>query len=317
MNRGNQILIGVLVLQIVLAVVFFWPRQPATEAGQPLFPELETDQVEQVTITDGAGERVELSRSGSGWVLADAGNYPVLDGVVEEFLGKIAALKTGSPVAQTRDSHARLKVSEDDYAFQVVLRMQDRSLRTLYVGSSPSYGTAHVRVANQNEVYLASDLSSADVSTQLSGWIDTTYFSLGEQEVVGLTLSNENGTFEFVTQETAWTMDGLGEGEVASDSVIAALVSSATTIRMVRPLGIEERASYGMHAPKAVLTIRAQSTEGTQSTYTLQVGAQNEQDGSYVLKASESPYYVEVAEYTVTNWLDKTRDDFLEQPEAE
>jgi hypothetical protein len=112
-------------------------------------------------------------------------------------------------------------------------------------------------------------------------------------------------------------MDGLGEGEAASDAAIAALVSSATSIRMVRPLGTEERASYGMHAPKAVLTLRALSSEGTQSTYTLQVGAQNEQDGSYVLKASESPYYVQVAEYTVADWLDKTRDDFLEQPEAD
>jgi hypothetical protein len=187
MNRGNQILIVVLVLQIVLAAVFFWPRQPATMAGQPMFAGLETSQVEQVTITDGAGEYVELSRSGASWVLAGAGNYPVRDGVVDELLLKIAALKTGRPVAQTRDSHARLKVSEDEYAFQVVLRLQDRSLRTLYVGSSPSYGTTHVRVANQDEVYLASDLSSADVSTQLTGWVDTTYFVLQEQEIVGFT----------------------------------------------------------------------------------------------------------------------------------
>jgi hypothetical protein len=317
MNRGNQVLIAVLVLQIVLAAAFLWPRQPGTVEGQPLFAGLETDQVDQVIITDGSGERVELSRSGEAWVLADAGDYPVRDGVVEELLGKIAALKTGRPVAQTRDSHARLKVSEDEYAFQVVMRLQDRSLLTLYVGSSPSYGTTHVRLANQDEVYLASDLSSADVSTQLSTWIDTTYFTLQDQEVVAVTLTNQNGTFEFNKQGAAWTMDDLGEGETASDSVIAALISRATSIRMARPLGTEEKISYGMDAPEAVLVIRAQSAEGTQSTYTLKVGAKNAQDGSYVLKASESPYYVQVAEYTVTDWLDKTRDDFLEQPEAE
>ena len=317
MNRGNQILIGVLVLQIVLAVVLFWPQQSATVAGQPLFAELETDQVDQVTITDGVGEHVVLSRSGASWVLAEAGNYPVRDGVVDELLLKIAALKADRPVTQTRASLARLQVSEDEYAFQVVMRLQDRSLLTLYVGSSPSYGTTHVRVANQNQVYLASDLSSADVSTQLSGWIDTTYFSLQEQEIVAVTLANKNGTFEFVRQGTAWTMDGLGEGETVADAVVDTLVSRATLIRMVRPLGTEPMASYGMHAPNAVLVLRAQTPEGTQLTYTLQVGAQSGQDGSYVLKSSESPYYVHVAEYTVTDWVDKTRDDFLEQPETE
>jgi hypothetical protein len=112
-------------------------------------------------------------------------------------------------------------------------------------------------------------------------------------------------------------MEGLDEGETASDTAIAALISSATSIRMVRPLGTEAMASYGMQTPNAVLTVYAQSAEGTQLTYTLQVGAQNEQDSSYVLKASESPYYVHVAEYTVAEWLDKTRDDFLEQPETE
>jgi hypothetical protein len=72
-----------------------------------------------------------------------------------------------------------------------------------------------------------------------------------------------------------------------------------------------------MQDPNAVLVIRTQSAEGTESTFTLQVGAQSEQDSSYVLKSSESPYYVRVSEYTAQDWVEKTRDDFIEKPEGE
>jgi hypothetical protein len=237
--------------------------------------------------------------------------------VVAELLEKLVALKTGRLVAETEESHARLKVADDAYVSRVELLLDDNSLRTLYVGSSPSYGAGHVRVAEQDEVYLVTDLSSTDVSTQLSSWIDTSYLSLNAQEFVSAKLENQNGSFEFFKDGDEWTMDGLEEGETASSSNISSLVSRAASVRMVRPLGTESKPSYGLQAPNAVLVIRAQSAEGTESTYTVYVGAQRLEDGSYVLKASESPYYVRVAEYTAQDWVEKTREDFLEQADTE
>jgi hypothetical protein len=317
MNRGNQVLTVVLVLQIALAVVLFWPRQPAAAIGEPLFVGLEVDQVIRLTLSDETGETVQLSRSGAAWVLPDAGNYPVTEGMVPDLLSKIGALKASRPVAVTEDSHARLKVAEGQFASRVEMLLQDNSLRTLYVGTSPSYGATHVRVANQNEVYLASDLSSADVATRLAGWIATSYFSVQAQEVVAVTLENDNGTFDFTKEGDDWTMAGLEEGETASSNNIFSVVTRATSVQMQRPLGTELKPSYGMHDPNAVLVIHARAPEGTVSTYTLHVGAQSEQDRSYVLKSSESPYYVSVAEYTAMDWVEKTREELLEQPEAE
>jgi hypothetical protein len=72
-----------------------------------------------------------------------------------------------------------------------------------------------------------------------------------------------------------------------------------------------------MQDPSAVLVIQTQSAEGTASTFTLQVGARSEQDGSYVVKSSESPYFVRVAEYTVQDWVEQTREGLLETPETE
>jgi len=270
----------------------------------------------RLSIRDAAGETVQLIRSGSEWVLADTDGYPALEGAVPELLDKLVALKKGRLVAETEESHAQLKVAEDEYVAEVELLLEDNSLRKLYVGSSPSYGASHVRVAEQNEVYLVSDLSSTDASARVSSWIDTSYLQLDAQEFVAATLENANGTFEFVKVGEEWAMAGLGEGETASSANISTLISRAASVRMVRPLGTELKPSYGLQAPSATLVIRARSAEGTESTYTMLVGAQSPDDGSYVFKSSESPYYVRVAEYTALDWVGETREGLLETPDA-
>ena len=66
MNRGNQILVGILVVQLVLGVVVFWPRQAAVAAGEPLLAGVEVDQIARVTLRDAAGEQVQLTAKGRG-----------------------------------------------------------------------------------------------------------------------------------------------------------------------------------------------------------------------------------------------------------
>jgi hypothetical protein len=313
MNRGNQILVGILVLQIALAVVFFWPRQAAEAAGEPLFAGLEAEQVVQVTIREGTGDQIDLTKKGEDWVLADAGDFPANSEDVSALLTKIVDLKSGRLVAETADSHQRLQVAEDNYAYEVRLKLEDGSLRRLYLGTSPSFGAIHVRVAGQDAVYLASDLSSSDVGARVSNWIDASYFSVPQDQIVGLTLDNRNGTFEFQKVGEEWTMAGLAEDETLSQSSVTSLLSRAASVRMLRPLGTEPAPSYGMDAPSAVLVLRAQSPEGTATTYTLQVGSRST-DNSYVLKSSDSPYYVRVAEFTAQDWVEKDREGFLELP---
>jgi hypothetical protein len=314
MNRGNQILVGILVLQIVLAVAVFLPRQASVAAGEPLFAGLTVDQVVRVTLRDAAGGEVQLARGEEGWVLPNAGDYPVNEGAVPELLEKIVGLTGSHLVAETADSHQRLQVAKDNYAHQVQLKLEDGSLRTLYLGTSPSFGAIHVRVAEQDPVYLASDLSSTDVGARVADWIDTSYFSVPQDEIVGFTLENQQGTFEFQKAGEEWTMVGLAEDETLSTSSVTTLVGRATSVRMLRPLGKEPMPSYGMDAPNAVLVLQARSAEGTATTYMLYVGAKSEEDNSYVVKSSESPYYVRVSEFSVQDWVEKDRQGFLELP---
>jgi len=127
---------------------------------------------------------------------------------------------------------------------------------------------------------------------------------------MSIALENANGRFSFTKDEAgAWTMDGLQAAEILNESAVSGLLGRVSSLRMLVPLGKEEKPSYGMDVPGAVVTVRA----GDETTV-LTIGAQGGEDNAYAAKSSASPYYVRLAEYAAGDWVDKTRDDFLTLP---
>ncbi len=323
MNKLNRILIVILVLQLGLAAVVLWPRRATTEEGQSLFANLEANRVVRVTITGTDGNWIQLAKVGADWVLPEADDYPLQGGKVSSMIAKVAALQTGQAVTETSSSHERLGVAENAFERSVEFELDDGTRYTLYVGTSPTFGATHVRAGGQDKVYLTSDLSISDVGILPTDWAERTYFSVSQDQVMRLSLENQEGEFTFVrlvsggelapAQET-WSMTDLAQDETLSTSAVQTLLSRASSVNMLRPLGTEERAEYGMDNPAAVVTLRTQSEEEGSKTYTLSVGAQDPDDNSYVVISSESPYYVRVSEFVVQSFVENVREDFLELP---
>jgi len=322
MKRHNQILASILVIQIVLGVVVFWPKSAAT-GGEPLFPDLEAGDIVSLTITDADGNGIALAQlpspevgrgaGGEGrgdWVLPDADDYPAKADKITPLLEKIAGLTTGRLVTRTDASHKRLQVAPDDFASRIKFETADGTKHALYLGSSPSYGATHFRLDGQSETYLTSDVSTWDANTSAASWIDTSYVSLDKERLTRVTLENGNGTFVFTRDDAGeWTLAGLEAGEELASGKVTTLVNRATSVTLLRPLGTEEDAAYGLDDPLATVTL-----EIDDETVTLQVGAQDADDRSYIVKSSASPYYVRVAEHNVKPLVGNRRDDFLELP---
>jgi hypothetical protein len=310
MKRHNQILIGVLIIQIILGVVVFWPRSTEAVGSEPVFPDLEASDIVALTIADGDGNSVTLRQVTGNWVLPDADDYPAQADKITPLLDKLVGLTTGRLVTRTDASHKQLQVAADDFVRRIVLETAEGRAETLYLGSSPSYGAMHFRLDGQSETYLTSDISNWEANATVSSWVDTAYQNVPQDDVTRLTVENGNGTFVFtVDDEGNWTMDGLAEDETLAETKVTSLVRQASSVNMVEPLGRQEQAAYGMDAPKAVATI-----ETAGKTITLRVGAQDPEDNSYIVTSSESPYFVRVAEYGVKALVENTRDDFLELP---
>lgn len=309
MTRLNQVLAGLLVVQLVVAAIVFWPRPAAGEAGQPLLPGIEPDQVVALTVTGGDGQTVSLAKAEGRWVLPDAGDYPVLEENVASLLQAIAGLEAGRRVTATSGSHARLQVAGDEFNRRIDIELAGGTRHVLYLGSSPSYGALHVRAEGQDDVYLTSALTAEDAGVTAASWVDRTYFSVPSADVVSLALENANGTFRFAKEGEEWSMEGVGGEESFDATRFQTVLNRATSVSLSAPLGREELAGFGMAAPSAVVTI--ETGGDAPQTYVLTVGAQDAEDKSYVVKSSESPYYVRVSEFSVSDLVTRTRDQFL------
>jgi len=313
LDRKNQILAVLLIVQVVLAVTLLWPKKASTVTGGPLLTDL--DQVTQVHIQDEAGNAILLSKASDGWVLPKADDYPVQADKVQALFDKLAQFKTNRLVTQTASSHRRLRVASDSFVRRVTLTRADGSTQTFFLGSAPSYGTIHIRMDRQDQVYLVSGLSTVDVGTGASSWIDTLYLGIETAKIFGLTIENASGILSFSKgQDGVWSMAGLSADEELDQTKITTQVSRISSLRMVKPLGKENKPEYGMQSPGAVITIKTQDDQGNQETIVLRVGAKNEESKSYVVISSKSPYYVEVNSFSVEDFVEETRQYFIKEP---
>ena len=310
MIRLNRILLGVLIVQLIVAALVTLPRTLSSEAEvEALLPGLDADHVTALTITSGEGESITLAKKDGTWVVASSGDYPTVEGNVPALLEEVAAIQTSRLVTETPGSHKRLGVARDDYERLLEIEVDDGSTYQLYIGSSPSFDVAHVRVEGEDEVYLTTQLSAQDAGPRATDWVDSTYVDLAPEEVTAFTLQNRQGTFEFAKEGEAWTMAGLAEGEILNDKTVETLLNRATRVPLQQPLGTEEETAYGLGDPNAVVTVVT-----ADDTHTLRVGAQDAEDNSYVVAWSGSPFYVRVGEFAVRDLVEKARDDLLQQP---
>lgn len=315
LSKGNQILAAVLVVQIILAVVVLWPRGAVTAGGEGLFGELEAAQINRVSITDTEGTTIEIAREAGEWVLASGGDYPAKGDAVTDFLDKLVAMTDSRLVAEKATSHRQLKVADDDYNRLVEFSLEDGTQHAFYVGSAPSYGVAHIRVVGEDETYLISNLTLSDVSVSASTWVDTVYFSIPGDEIVGVTVENPQGTFDFSKDDAgAWTLAGFPEGETPNDSTINYVYSRVDDFRLLTPLGTTPLPEYGIDPPTATVTVQRQDAEGNANTYVFTIGAQDPDDNTWVMKSSESPFYVRVSQYTADDLVNWSMDSFIAEP---
>ena len=307
-KQTHRILAAILVVQVLLSIFLFWPRQSGAGEGELIFPDLTADQIVAVTITDADQNTITLRQVAGKWVLPDVDDYPLQTDKVTAFLEKILALDTGRLVTRTESSQKQLQVASDDFQRRIQLETAGGDLYIVYLGSSPRYGATHFRLGGQSETYLTDEVTTWDANTAANAWIDVAYTNIPLTDLTRVTLENAQGTFVFIKEGENWTMEGLEEGETLAETRVTATIRQASALNMTTPLGKMEQPEYGMDAPQAVVTL--ETSDGR--TVTVTVGAKGADGSSYIVSSSESPYYVQVAEFSVQNLVQNGRNDFIE-----
>ena len=342
LNRSNRFLAALLVAQaalIAISVVMTSGRESRTV--MPILSGVASADVDRLIIADNLGNEMTFARGEDGWVLPDADDFPLDSAKINDTLAKLAAMDTRRLVASDPANFARLEVKDDNFRRRVTL-LAGESSTVLYLGGSGGANTVYVRRAAENEVYLGTGLSSWELSTQVSTWLDANYVNVPIDDVLEISVQREDGRFTFWHDGENWTYSGLGEGEIFEDTRMPLILRNAATIRMQEPLGLEALDDYGLDAAPVVVDVRyrqlveapaadsdesdadqnapgdveSAAPEYTEATYTLTFGATME-DGDVALKSSDAEYYVLVRDTVLNAFTNIAHDELVKLPAPE
>ena len=316
-SRANWILAGILLLQVGLAtwllVDNYRTGLAVGRAAAPLVANLEPEDVNSVRIGDATGS-VLLAKGDTGWSAPEADGYPVTAASVTQLISDVLAIDTGRLVADTPASHGRLRVDTNNYGRRIELDRTNGDPVVVYLGSLPNANATHVRLDGQDAVYVTAGALAGEARSDLAGWIDTRYVAAAPDAVARVELFNPNGRFALVKDaDGTWRLEDQGAGERVDQAKVGDLVRQLAGLQMVRPLGKQGKAEYGLETPHATATLTLAGTQDMSQTITLDVGAADEAAGTYTVKSSASEYYASVGKYAVQGLVEQTRAGLLEE----
>ncbi len=307
MNTTNQMLAGLLVVQLLLALGTWSSHGDSVETGtRPLLP-LELSSITGLTVeakplaADKEARSVRLVRDGETWKVASAGDFPADKAKVEEALKKILDIRIRDPIARSKASHNALHVGASEYDKKIAIRVGDK-VHDLVLGSAKG-SSSNVRLSSSDDVFWAKGVSSWSVGDDVSSYVDTQYISLDEPTKVSVT--NQHGSFVLEkAADGAWKLAGL-PGTVDKGKVDS-FVSSVAKVRLTEPVGKDVRAEHG-------LTSGARVELADKDGKTIRYAIGTLEDDKYYVKADDREHVVRVSKWSLEKVLDQKPTDLLAQ----
>lgn len=313
MNKTQKILSGLLIFQLLLVALVIFIKQPKASIDEPLLANLAIEKISSLKITDNENNQVTLEIVNGNWVIGNSGNFPVLSESVPEFVESLKNIRTDRLVTNTNASHQRLEVEEDNFQRKVEVASSDGNF-TLLIGSSPAQSNVHVRLANQDTVYLTNAISTTKASAIVSNWIDTSLIQIPGETVKRIEVSTSNGTLQFeIGTDGQWKCLQLSNEETLDSSKWTTYLTAFTNLRMVSPVSDTVEESYGLSSPLAKVIIEY-TENGETKTGELVIGKQDESDMNYYAKWSLAPYVVKIASFNAERMININKNEIISSP---
>lgn len=302
MNKRNTFLLILLVAQAALFGALSLPGRDTAPQRVSLLAGITPNTVVALEVADAEGKTIRLEKREAFWVLASQENLPVEPKRIEETLDKLVGLASNQLVTRTNESHGRFLVAEKRFRQRLTLSMADGSKKILFLGSSPTYKTTHVRADGDQRIYLVRDFSSLDVPLNPQAWWKSGYVDQPEEQLTRIHITNSHGGITLTRQAGGkWEMTEPRNGGTPDPARVQALVDRVRRVMLTEYLGQEEKEEYGLKTPSATLTL-----SGTGGETVLRVGTTEQATNSLVIKSSTSPYYARTAKVMLAGILDAT-----------
>jgi len=301
MNKKNLLLTTLLIIQLVLIALALRPQKTVSGEEHLFLAGMTADTIVSLNINDG-DKQLSLDKQDESWLVKGDGEYPADGEKIKGLLDKLIPLSSKRMVASTKASQLRLKVADNNFNRKLTVTDKDGKKVTLFLGSSPSYKSLHVRLAGDDGIYLVNDLSIWEMQVGKESWWATKYIDLRENELAKVSLTNSNGSFSLVRTDSKWTIEG--DDRLLQDDAVQEFLDKATHINLLSYLGKDKPDTM---ETVATVVLETQS----KSIVSLAIGPKNKEENNHIVKADSSPYYVSVAGFSVERLLDKTAESFL------
>jgi hypothetical protein len=326
MTRTQTTLASLLLVQVVLILLIHSPFSGATSGveSRSLLPALEAFTATRLKLLGEEDRKVTLIKESDGWALEELGGFPADEQKIDDLLDDLRGLKVRRPVVSGSRYHAAFKVGEDDNEGRVQI-WDDPSGNPevdLIVGSSPNYRSVHVRLVGENPVYEVRDLASYELRADSGNWIEKDLVDVPETELVGLSLSNEKGSFELLKEDGRWRAAG-AEQELDAEEVDE-LIRTASSIQLADAVGPKDAERHGLSEGAATLTLRfspvvpAEGAEGAvtppsevRETVVIVGGKLEEKESQRFISRADFEFTGAVWESSVQTLLERTLEELL------
>ncbi len=296
MSRRNMWLGVVLLVQILLVALVYWPGGAAGPAAK-LLPGFNADAVSGIEISDNNDNRVELVKEATVWQvrLKDKSLYPADGNKVEKLLSKIGAITTDRMVSSAAAARRRLEVAEDRFNRRLVIRKGGEEEIEIFLGTSPGFRKVHVRRGDSDAIFLARDLATWEVAAGQGSWWQRRYLDYDPAGALSVSLKNSHGGFTVSRADTGspWQAEG---GRELDREKVASLLDDLCRLT-ITDLVVDKSFTPGGD-PVATLTI-----EGKDGKKTLSVWKPEKKDGDYTVKLKSSSHYARAANYALDRLL--------------
>jgi hypothetical protein len=316
----NKLLLALLIGQCTLIVGMRLSKGPTRQVlDEKIFSDLDKEgAVTRIRIEsapkakaeDPAQEVVELAKEGTNWGIVSADLFPADATKVKDFVEKLSKLRARSTVLESATYHDKLEVSEKKFDRKITLTVGGKD-ETLFVGSSPSFKSVHVRRGGEDRVLMVSDFASSDAGARPWNWVKREYVDFVEGNVWAMTLKNKKGQIRVERDPVSkqWLAPDLKDP--IDQATLNGLVQKASRINLEDPIGKEEKPAYGLAKPLAEVTlITGTSTIAgvpppETKTTIIRVGAKSDVDNRYYVQASSSEYVVTTNAFAVEDLTEK------------
>lgn len=278
LTRFHKILIGLLVAQVVLAVIVLSRGDDrAAHKEHPLFASFDAAKVTRVQVFgDKPGDKIDVAKRGAGWVLASGFDYPADGSKLGDALSPIAKLTAGEPITTQASRHKQLHVADDDFTRKLVMTVDGKDV-TMYIGGPAGVRRTAVRLAGSDDVYAVAGITAASLSVEPRQWVDPTYVKVAQADIAKIVIQRDGQSVELsklaaptpppaagsdagsaappAAEHWTATIGGapiaLGKDESIDEPAITRIVDEVASIDLTAPADAKRDASH----PTATITI--------------------------------------------------------------